>query len=90
MLLIRITDADSDLDPAFHFDADLDSTVQFDADTNLDPTTFFFQELYPPMLQNDPLRLPSFHFDADPDLDPAFTLIRIRIWIQFPKMMRSF
>jgi hypothetical protein len=23
------------------------------------------------MLQNDPLRLPSFHFDADPDPDPA-------------------
>jgi hypothetical protein len=26
--------------------------------------------LDPPMLQNDPVRLPPFHFDADPD--PAF------------------
>jgi hypothetical protein len=24
------------------------------------------------MLQNDPLRLPSFHFDEDADPDPAF------------------
>jgi hypothetical protein len=29
-----------------------------------------FPDLYPPMLQNDPLRLPPFYFDANPD--PAF------------------
>ncbi len=69
-----------DPDPTFHLDAGLDPdpTFQFDADP--DPTTHFFPDLYPPMLQNDPLRLPPFHFGADPDLafhfgadlDPAF------------------
>jgi hypothetical protein len=46
----------------------------FDAnpDPDLDLTTNFFPNLDPPMLQKDPLRLPSFHFDADLDLDPAF------------------
>ncbi len=38
---------------------------QFDPDP--DPSTHFSQELDPPMLQNDTLRLPPFHFDADPD-----------------------
>jgi hypothetical protein len=60
---------DADPDPAFHFDADPDPTFHCDADP--DPTTHFFQMCrYPPMLQNDPLKLPPFHFDADPD--PAF------------------
>jgi hypothetical protein len=31
-----------------------------------------FPDLDPPVLQNDPLRLPPFHFDADQDLDPTF------------------
>ncbi len=69
---------DADPDPAFHFDADPDPTFPFDADpdptfqfdADPDPTTHFFPELDPPMLQNDPLRLPHFPFDADPD--PAF------------------
>jgi hypothetical protein len=58
-----------------------------------EPTTNFFLDLDPPVLKNEPLRLPPFHFDAnlDPaftsmDQDPAFfTLMRIRI--QLPKMM---
>ncbi len=77
MLRIRIilhyfdADPDADPNPAFHFnpdpnptfhcDADPDPTFQFVADS--DPITNFF----PPMLQNDPLRLQPFHFDADPD-----------------------
>ncbi len=32
-----------------------------------DPTTHFSPDVDPPMLQNDPLRLPPFHFAADPD-----------------------
>jgi hypothetical protein len=31
------------------------------------PTTHFSLDLDPPILQNDPLRLPPFQFDADPD-----------------------
>jgi hypothetical protein len=42
----------------------------FDADANPELTNHFFPESDPLMLQNDPLRLPTFHFDADPD--PAF------------------
>ncbi len=49
-------------DPAFQFDADPDPV----------PTTHFFPDLDPPMLQNGPLRLSPFHFDANPDPDPAF------------------
>jgi hypothetical protein len=37
-----------------------------------DPTSPFFPHLDPPMLQNDPRRLPPFHIDADLDPDPAF------------------
>ncbi len=66
---------DADPDPAFHFVADADS----DPDpSNLMqiriwiPTTHFFPDFGPLMLQNDPLRLPHFHFDADPD--PAFQI----------------
>jgi hypothetical protein len=63
----------TDLNPSFHFDADPadakpDLSFQFDADSH--PTTQFFPDLDPPMLQNLPLRFPTFHFDADPD--PAF------------------
>ncbi len=72
-----------DPDPTFHSDADpdLDPTFQFDPDP--DPTTSF-PDLYPPLLQNYPLRLspfllnadsdpdPAFHFNADPDPGPAF------------------
>jgi hypothetical protein len=55
----------------------------------------FAPEQDPPMLQNDPLRLPSFHFDEDPDPafhfdadpDPALHFEWIRIRIQLPKMM---
>ncbi len=36
-------------------------------DPDPDPTTNFFLDLDPPMLQNDPPRLPLFHFDPDPD-----------------------
>jgi hypothetical protein len=46
-------------------------------------TTHFSPNMYPPMLQNDLLRLPpfthaaldpepAFHFDANTDADPAF------------------
>jgi hypothetical protein len=48
-----------------HFDPDPGLALLFDADP--DPTTQFFLMLDPPMLQNDPVKLPSFHFDADPD-----------------------
>jgi hypothetical protein len=44
---------------------DADPTFQIVADP--DPTTYFFPDLDPLMLQNDPLKLPPFHFDADPD-----------------------
>jgi hypothetical protein len=49
----------------------------FDADPDLDPTSphSLFQDLDPPMLQNDPLRLPLFHIDADQDPDPAFHIV---------------
>jgi hypothetical protein len=56
---------DADPDPTFHPNADPDPAFQFDADP--DPTTHFLPDLDPPMLQNDPQRLPPFHFDADPD-----------------------
>ncbi len=52
-----------------------------------------FPWLDPPMLQNDPLRIPPFHFDPDPafhfyaDLGPASNLMRI--WIQLPKWCGS-
>ncbi len=36
-------------------------------DPEEDPTTHFFPDLDPPMLQNDPQRLPQLHFDADCD-----------------------
>jgi hypothetical protein len=51
-----------------------DSTFYTDADPDPDPdpTTHFFPDFGPPMLQNDPFRLPPFYFDADPDPDPAF------------------
>ncbi len=64
-------------DSAFHFDADSYSTFHYDADPSgsyfkinpdSDPTTHFFPDLDPPMLQNDPLI--CFHL---------FTLMRIRI-----------
>ncbi len=68
---------DSDPDPTFHPDTDTDPDPTFQCDT-----THFYQDLDPPMFQNDPLRLPpfhrilfdpdpAFHFDADPDPDPA-------------------
>jgi hypothetical protein len=77
---------DADPDPAFHFDADPDLTFHSEADP--DPNSPFFPDLDPPMLQNDPLRLPPFHFDEDPDPDfyfdenPdfAFPLIRILLF----------
>ncbi len=47
-------------DPAVDFDADPNPTFQFDADPDPDPTTHFFPDVDPPMLQNDPLRLPLF------------------------------
>ncbi len=53
-----------------HLDADPDPTFQFDPEP--DPTTHFFSDLEPPVLQNDPLRLPPLHFDADPDLKPDY------------------
>jgi hypothetical protein len=53
-----------------------------------DPTTHFFLDLDPPMLQNDPQRLPPLHFDAEPgpffhfdahaDPDPLPKMIRFR------------
>jgi hypothetical protein len=69
---------DANPDSAFHFDADPDLTFRFDEypdpsfqfDTDPDPTNNFSPELYPPMLQNGPEKLPPCNFDADPD--PAF------------------
>jgi hypothetical protein len=45
-----------------------------DPEPDPDPTTHFSPDLDPPILQNDPLRLPPFHFDANAnaDPDPAF------------------
>jgi hypothetical protein len=79
-------DADVDPDPTFHSDADPDPIFQFDADSDL--ATLFSQNLYPLVLQNDPLRLTPFHIHAAPDPEPNFTLMRIRIRILLPKMMR--
>ncbi len=44
---------DADPDPTFHSDAELypDLTFQFDADPEPGPTTHFFPDLDPPMLQ---------------------------------------
>ena len=39
----------------------------FHSDADQDPTAHFSPDLDPPMLQNDPLRLPPFHLDANPD-----------------------
>ncbi len=50
-----------------HFDADPDPTFHSDAVPDPYPTTHFFSDLDPPLLQNDPLRLPPCPFDADPD-----------------------
>jgi hypothetical protein len=67
------------VDPAFHFDADPDPDSAFHSDADPAPTFnlmririphTFAPELYPPLLQIDPVRRPPFHFDADPD--PAF------------------
>ncbi len=65
-------DADPDPDLTFHCDVDPDPDPTFncDADADPEPTTHFFPELYPPMIENDPLKVPPFHFDAEPD--PAF------------------
>jgi hypothetical protein len=63
-------DADPDPYPAIHTDADPNPTFQFDPYP--DPATRFFPNLDPSMLQNDPLRLPSFHLDTDTDSDAAF------------------
>ncbi len=68
--------ADPDPDPAFHFYADTDPTSRPDADPvptfqfYPDPINHFSPHFNPPMLQTEPLRLPSFYFNADPD--PAF------------------
>jgi hypothetical protein len=51
-------------------DPDPDPTFNCDADADLEPTTHFFPDLYPPMIENYPLKVPPFHFDAEPD--PAF------------------
>jgi hypothetical protein len=55
-------------------DTDPDPAFQLNADPDPDSTTHLFPDLYDPMLQKDPLKLPpfhsAFHFDADPD--PAF------------------
>jgi hypothetical protein len=59
-------------DPALHFDADPDPTFQFDADADPDPTSHFPPVFDLPMLQNKPLRLPTFYFAADPDPDFHF------------------
>ncbi len=77
-----------DPDPSFHFDADPDPNPTFlcDVDPDPGPTTHFFTELYPPMLQNDPLR--PFHVLAVADPDPAFTLIRMLVQIQVSTLMR--
>jgi hypothetical protein len=98
---MRIHHIDADPDPAFRFDADPDPDPTFpsDADPDPDPNYQFYADtdpdpilpltfpaLAPPMLQNDPLRLPPFHFDANPYPDPAFTLRLIRI--KLPEMMR--
>jgi hypothetical protein len=61
-------DAAPDPDSTFHSDADPDPTFQYDADPK--PTSHFSPDLDPPMLQNDPLRLPLFYFNADTDTDP--------------------
>ncbi len=58
----------------------------FDADPVLDPTTHFFPDLDPPMLQSDPIRLPPFHFDADLDplhwgMAPFFTIHFLQFYI---------
>jgi hypothetical protein len=74
----------TDPDPAIHFDADPNTAPTFQSDADPAPTfqfgpgpdptgtTHFFPDLDPPMLQNDPLKLPLFHCDAAADLDPAF------------------
>jgi hypothetical protein len=59
---------DSFADP-HHIDTDPNPAFHFNADPDPDPTTHFFPDLYPPMLQNDPLKLPPFNFDANPDPD---------------------
>ncbi len=64
-------DANTGPDPVFHYDPkpDPDPTFQFHADFQFnidpdpDPNTHFFPDLDPPMLQNNPLRLPPFHFE---------------------------
>ncbi len=62
-------------------DPDPNPTFLSDVDPDPGPTTHFFTDLYPPMLQNDSLRLPPFHVLADPD--PAFTtLMRMLVRIQ--------
>jgi hypothetical protein len=73
-LLLFNADSDPNPDPTFRSDADPDPTFQFDVDPA--PTTQFFPDLDPPLLQNNPLRLSTFHFDADP---PLFTLMQIQL-----------
>ncbi len=59
-------------------DPDPEATFQFDAGPDPDLATKFSPDLYPPMLQNYPLKLPPFHCDADPDPSFHFELMRIR------------
>ncbi len=65
---------DAEQDPTFHSDVDPDPTFHTDADPDPDPTNHFFPKLDPPMLQNDPLRLPPFRFDADPRSGSNYSL----------------
>ncbi len=75
-LILFNADSDPNPDPTFRSDADPDPTFQFDVDLDPAPTTQFFPDLDPPLLQNNPLRLSTFHFDADP---PLFTLMQIQL-----------
>jgi hypothetical protein len=89
---------DADPDTFFYCDTDPDPGPSFhlNADPDPDPTTHLFPNLYDPMLQNDPVKLPPFHLDADPgpafhfdpDPDQAFYFDGIRMRIHLPKMMR--
>ncbi len=78
MLRIRIQlfnfddDQDPDLDPTFTVMRIRIRILPFNLMwIRILPLTFF-PDLGPPMLQNEPQRLPPFHFVADQDPDPAF------------------
>jgi hypothetical protein len=85
---------DANPDHTFYADADLDldpdPTVQVDAD--LDSTTHFFPYLDPPVLRNNPLRLPPFHFDADPDpqncLESAYKNLNTSLMMQVCRLTK--